>query len=478
MKNPMVSSSGIFTLVAPKGSHLEVSEGCNDLVMGSTGATQPDAQFQVNVNNEGGTYPETMKVISDGSAAVGGVFTMTHAVGGVSFVSDIAHLAVRPLLPIPHATFITSAASPYTVSTIPLGGTTGLETYYLMVDTTGGAVSVTIPTGTAGTPLGVSNLVVKDMGGVAGTNPITIQPAAGTIDGAATITISSNRGVVELAETGAGTWGVISANGASVVPIVVGTVDIPTGDALEFNTNNWIVQADGTDAVVQAASTGSLVFQDDQQLYFGTGKDGYARFTSGTNSVSVVTSNTTDGTNTSAVTITTGNSTAGAGNSGSVAITTGSSAGGIRGTVALDAVGFHPQGIYTNGTMPSSSATVHTQGMVTLAFDLPNQGAPGVTNYAFPLLANRGMLITDVWAIKLTTLGGAGDQVQVLNNGSLAISDVMSLNVGVNTVVRASQITVANCNIAGTENIRIAHTDAGGGSDSSVRVVIAGMAVT
>ena len=38
-------------------------------------------------------------------------------------------------------------------------------------------------------------------------------------------------------------------------------------------------------AVVQAGSTGSLVFEDNQRLYYGTGKDGYTHYNSGNHTV-------------------------------------------------------------------------------------------------------------------------------------------------------------------------------------------------
>ena len=64
--------------------------------------------------------------------------------------------------------------------------------------TVAGAVAVALPAGITGTVY-----YLKDGTGDAATNPITITPAAGTIDGAATATINTNYGALTLAYTGA-----------------------------------------------------------------------------------------------------------------------------------------------------------------------------------------------------------------------------------------------------------------------------------
>jgi hypothetical protein len=78
--------------------------------------------------------------------------------------------------------------------------TDSIVSYQLTVP---GAVTVALPAGITGTVY-----YIKDGTGDAATNNITITPAAGTIDGAATATINSNFGAVTLAYTGA-KWEII-----------------------------------------------------------------------------------------------------------------------------------------------------------------------------------------------------------------------------------------------------------------------------
>ncbi len=60
--------------------------------------------------------------------------------------------------------------------------------HIVLVDSSGGAVTVTLPAATSG-----RNLIIKDSGGAAGTNNITIQRAGGaTIDGSTSIVMSAN----------------------------------------------------------------------------------------------------------------------------------------------------------------------------------------------------------------------------------------------------------------------------------------------
>lgn len=66
--------------------------------------------------------------------------------------------------------------------------------------TTPGAVAVTLPAGTAG-----QRFIVQDGTGDAAANNITITPAAGTINGAATLVIAANYGRADLVYDGA-TW--------------------------------------------------------------------------------------------------------------------------------------------------------------------------------------------------------------------------------------------------------------------------------
>jgi hypothetical protein len=86
------------------------------------------------------------------------------------------------------------------VSPDTLLATDSIVSYQLTVP---GAVAVALPAGITGTVY-----YIKDGTGDAAANNITITPAAGTIDGAATATINSNFGAVTLAYTGA-KWEII-----------------------------------------------------------------------------------------------------------------------------------------------------------------------------------------------------------------------------------------------------------------------------
>lgn len=76
------------------------------------------------------------------------------------------------------------------------------------VNSSGGALTLTIPW--AGWYReGKDRVVIKDVGGLAATNNITINAVAGTIDGAGSIALANNRGSVTLipdGNTGAGNW--------------------------------------------------------------------------------------------------------------------------------------------------------------------------------------------------------------------------------------------------------------------------------
>ena len=52
-------------------------------------------------------------------------------------------------------------------------------------------------------------LIVKDGQGDAAANPITVTPAAGTIDGAASVAVATARGAVTLHCDGSGDWSVV-----------------------------------------------------------------------------------------------------------------------------------------------------------------------------------------------------------------------------------------------------------------------------
>jgi len=97
------------------------------------------------------------------------------------------------------------------------------------IDTTGGAVVVTLPAGT-----NLDNIVIQDVGHLAGTNPITINPdGAETIDNDTTFIIDQNDGDVDIGyNNGDSNWEV-SADGAldvSVKQVVVLAVSDETSD--------------------------------------------------------------------------------------------------------------------------------------------------------------------------------------------------------------------------------------------------------
>ena len=87
-----------------------------------------------------------------------------------------------------------------TVSPDTVLATDSIVSYQLIVP---GPVAVALPAGVTGTVY-----YIKDGTGDAVTNNITITPAAGTIDGAATATITTNFGSLTLAYTGA-KWEII-----------------------------------------------------------------------------------------------------------------------------------------------------------------------------------------------------------------------------------------------------------------------------
>lgn len=90
-----------------------------------------------------------------------------------------------------------------TVVTIAAGGYVITNEDVLIVNkTSGAATAVTLPA----TPATGQVVTVKDGKGDAATNAITISPAAGTIDGAATVVLSTNYGSVTLVYNGT-EWG-------------------------------------------------------------------------------------------------------------------------------------------------------------------------------------------------------------------------------------------------------------------------------
>lgn len=96
--------------------------------------------------------------------------------------------------------------------TVTTGNLAVSDQSMVVVDKTdGAATAITLPAN----PLNGHSILIKDGKGDAGTNNITITPASGTIDGAATYVISENYGsvILEYATTQA-EWGVIATGKA------------------------------------------------------------------------------------------------------------------------------------------------------------------------------------------------------------------------------------------------------------------------
>jgi hypothetical protein len=82
---------------------------------------------------------------------------------------------------------------------------------YLVLCNLAGAVGITLP------PVLPGRVIkVKDASGAAGTNHITITPASGDIDGAATYVLSLNYAAVELISDGTNWWVTGSYNGTVI----------------------------------------------------------------------------------------------------------------------------------------------------------------------------------------------------------------------------------------------------------------------
>lgn len=114
------------------------------------------------------------------------------------------------------------------------------------------AVTVSVPSpDTAG--LGAM-VTVKDMSGDASTNPITVSPVSGTIEGSASYEISTDGGAVSLLSDGA-VWLVVSTNGAGG-----GGGSVTGSDGVTVaasNATNDLVTGDSV-AQVDAVSAGTV----------------------------------------------------------------------------------------------------------------------------------------------------------------------------------------------------------------------------
>lgn len=107
--------------------------------------------------------------------------------------------------------------------TIVAASYTALPTdQFIEYSATAAAYTVTLPTGA--TLNSGKSYTIKDASGGAGTNNITVAPATGTIDGAASVVISSNYGDVQVYTDGAN-WFTMSSNAVAsfVFNAVAGT---------------------------------------------------------------------------------------------------------------------------------------------------------------------------------------------------------------------------------------------------------------
>jgi hypothetical protein len=86
-----------------------------------------------------------------------------------------------------------------------ISGATTLDTtttdYIVLANSSSAGFTITLPAATSG-----RKLVIKDSGGSAQTNNITISPASGTIDGASTFVLNNNYQSVDLVSDGINWW--------------------------------------------------------------------------------------------------------------------------------------------------------------------------------------------------------------------------------------------------------------------------------
>lgn len=95
------------------------------------------------------------------------------------------------------------ALEPVRIATVSPDTVTNADAIVVYELTVPAPVAVTLPVGTAG-----HIFYLKDGTGDAATNPITVTPTAGTIDGAATATINTNFGALTLVWNGTA-WNIL-----------------------------------------------------------------------------------------------------------------------------------------------------------------------------------------------------------------------------------------------------------------------------
>ena len=110
----------------------------------------------------------------------------------------------------PDNTFQTTAGGTYVITTVSASTYTAspFDRFLAVNYTATGTVFITLPN-TASTPVG-TQMIVKDTGGNAFNNPITVDGfGANTIDGQANVSISANYNSYTLVYTGGTNWSVI-----------------------------------------------------------------------------------------------------------------------------------------------------------------------------------------------------------------------------------------------------------------------------
>jgi len=140
--------------------------------------------------------------------------------------------------------------------------TASLSDYIIGIDNTDAARTVTLPTATsAGSAANTGKVyIIKDQSGGAGTNNITIQPATGTIDGAASILISADYGEVQVYSDGAAWYSSAGPELNSPLPVPQGGTGVATitdgGIVLGSGTDPVTVTSQPTDGQLLVGSTG------------------------------------------------------------------------------------------------------------------------------------------------------------------------------------------------------------------------------
>ena len=209
--NAQIAISGtaacVFDGATTAGNWVEISSATAGDCKDSGAATRPTGQQTIgrvlSTNASAGTYAVALDLsylntsgggsgtVNSGTQYQGAYYGATgtavsgSAVYGTNAAGQFVTTGAR-LVPIR----VVTAAGAVTVS--------AATDYIICVDkTTGAATAVDLPAGVAGL-----TYVIKDCKGDAATNNITVTPAAGNIDGAATYVIATNRGAINVTYDG------------------------------------------------------------------------------------------------------------------------------------------------------------------------------------------------------------------------------------------------------------------------------------